>query len=280
MQWDTRNFGQKLGAGLGAGLQNLSQLMLMLQGQKREDAEAAESKRRFKEMMNFRNETLQLQKNQAQTEAMQKLHDKLTASPYQDYGVAVSNWGGNPTTWPGTAQQRWNPQLYNKMNAPQESYKPQSPGGKLHADSDNMNIPIEDLIVPKEETPPKVKDVPNLVEILLKLYNTQTPDEKTGQMPLSIDDIFNQNMRHRFGLYRRNFPDDFGPNAEDSVLSTAKHGHYPHYTGAGGGVAGLSGLLTGSAGNQAVSPNIPPPPDDWPASLKEWEEFVKMGGLE
>jgi len=215
MQWDTRNFGQKLGAGLGAGLQNLSQLMLILQGQKREDAEAAESKRRFEELMNFRRE-------QAQP---QMPLETIVRPEFTERG-AMGTGGGDYQMPPMTRTPMTQPQ--NTM--PQsEPYKPMSAAGKQLYDEINMGLEPGGLNKPKEKTPPKVKDVPNLVEILLGKYHSQTPDEKTGQMPLSIDDIFNQTMRHRFGLYRQNFPEYFGPNAEDSILATAQNGSYSPY---------------------------------------------------
>jgi len=208
MRWDTRNFGQKLGAGLGAGMQDLAKLMLILQGQKREDAQRAQEQANWQKAFDF-------QKEQAQPSMPTETYIRPEAGIVGPGGMGMT--GGDYQVPP---LMRTPPTQPRETVQQAEPYKPLSAPGKQLYDEIMMGLPPGALNVPEKKTKPKLSEIPNIVGSINRAF----AGEEGGR---SKTQIFNEDYRHQIPALQKNYPDYFGPNAADSVLQTALHGSVP-----------------------------------------------------
>jgi len=261
MQWDTRNFGQKLGAGLGAGLQDLSQLMEILQG-KREVAQQQQfSNALQRDRFDLQKQQLDLQKQQFE---YRKLLDTITkgkgAPPPQTPNIrpeltevgallngpgAMSGQGAmdalngllNPTHEYSYVNTRT--PITQPQNTVEQPYQPVSTAGKKWADYQNgvpYNILFPTTKKQSKVAPNIVKDIHAAVakenaNVGNSLYDKLDPEQqaKVGYVPpnkVTPMGVFNRDYRHNMPSLQRNYPTDFGPNATDSVSTILQGDQY------------------------------------------------------
>jgi len=292
MQWDTRNFGQKLGAGLGTGMKDLSQLMELLQGKRKAAQQQRFSNALQRDRFDLQKQQLDLQKQQFEH---RKLLDIITkgkgAPPPQTPNIrpeltevgallngpgAMSGQGAmdafngllNPTHEYSYVNTRT--PITQPQNNVEQPYQPVSTAGKKWADYQN-GVPYN-ILFPATKKQSKV--APNIVRDIHaavakenanvgnSLYDKLDPEQqaKVGYVPpekVTPMGVFNRDYRHNMPSLQRNYPADFGPNATDSVSTILQGRKYVNdgFQYSPAAQVGMTREQVGVNGEQTANPN-------------------------